>query len=55
MHNIYTSGGEHDFFGQLVQMKYSTIVSQVLQIFINYLTMTDIHYYQIKELKKNKI
>ena len=44
MHNIYTSGGKHDFFGQLAQMIYSTIVSQVLQIFINYLTMTDIHY-----------
>ena len=50
MHNIYTSGGEHDFIGQLAQMVYSTIVSQVLQIFINYLTMTDIQYYQIKEL-----
>ena len=54
MHNIYTSGGEHDFIGQLAQMVYSTIVSQVLQIFINYLTMSDIHYYQIKELSKEK-
>ena len=54
MHNIYISDGEHDFIGQLAQMIYSTIVSQVLQIFISYLTMTDIHYYQIKELKKEK-
>ena len=54
MHNIYISGGEHDFIGQLAQMIYSTIVSQILQIFISYLTMTDIHYYQIKELKKEK-
>ena len=33
-------------------MVYSTIVSQILQIFINYLTMTDIDYYKLKELKK---
>ena len=37
-------------------MVYSTIVSQILQIFIDYLTMTDVHYYELKELKKdNKI
>ncbi len=54
MHNIYISGGEYNFIGQLVQMIYSTIVSQLLQIFINYLTMTDIQYYQIKELLKEK-
>ena len=53
MHNVYVSGGEHDFIGQLAQMIYSTIISQILQIFINYLTMTDISYYQIKELKKD--
>ena len=34
-------------------MVYSTIISQILQIVVNYLTMTDIHYYQLKELKKN--
>ena len=34
-------------------MVYSTIISQILQIFVNYLTMTDIHYYQLKELKKD--
>ena len=54
MHNIYTSGGEHDFIGQLAQMIYSTVISQILQIIINYLTMTDIPYYKIKELIKDK-
>ena len=52
MHNIYESGGDFDFFGQVTQMIYSTIISQVLEIFLNYLTMTDIHYYEIKEKKK---
>ena len=49
MHNIYVSKGKYDYIGQLAQMIYSTIVSQVLQIIINYLTMTDIQYYKIKE------
>ena len=53
-HNIYISEGEYDFIGQLAQMIYSTIVSQLLQVFINYLTMTDITYYSIKELIKEK-
>ena len=52
MHDIYVSGGETGWTGQFAQMVYSTIISQLLQIFINYLTMTDIHYYQLKELKK---
>ena len=52
MHNMYESGGEYDFVGQFAQMVYSTIISQIIQIFVNYLTMTDIHYYQLKELKR---
>ena len=52
MHDIYVSGGKYSFISQLAQMIYSTIISQILQIFINYLTVTDIAYYKIKELKK---
>ena len=56
MHKTYETGGEHDWFGQLAQIVYSTIISQLLQTFVNYLTMTDIHYYELKALKKdNKI
>ena len=53
MHKMYETGGEYDFVGQFAQMVYSTIISQILQIFINYLTMSDIHYYQLKELKND--
>ena len=35
-------------------MIYSTIASQILQVFINYLTMSDITYYAIKELINEK-
>ena len=52
MHNIYQSGGNYIFFEQLFQMIISTLVSQLLQIFLNYLTMTDIDYYRIKSVKK---
>ena len=56
MHKTYETGGENDWLGQLAQMVYSTIISQILQTFINYLTMNDIHYYELKALKKeNKI
>ena len=53
MHNMYESGGEYDFAGQFAQMVYSTMISQLLQIFVNFLTMTDIDYYKLKELKKD--
>ena len=54
MHNVYLNGGAHDFVGQLAQMIYSMIASQILQVFINYLTMTDITYYTIKLLINEK-
>ena len=53
MHKLYTSGGENDFVGQIAQMVYSTIISQLLQIYVEYLIMTDSQYYYLKELKKN--
>ena len=60
MHNLYESQGTYNFMDSLIQMIYTTVISQLLQIFLNYLTMTDIHYYQIKAMKndndiKNKI
>ena len=55
MHNIYINGGEFNFFDHFAQMFYSTLVSQLLQVFLNFLTMTDIHYYEIKEMPKNQL
>ena len=55
MHNIYISGGEFNFFDQITQMVLVTLVSQLLQIFLNFLTMTDIHYYSIKNIPKNEL
>ena len=55
MHNVHQSGGKYIFFEQIFQMVISTLVSQLLQIFLNYLTMTDIDYYKIKSVEKNDI
>ena len=55
MHNIYQSGGKYNFIEQIFELIISTIVSQTLQIFLNYLTMTDIDYYRIKGLNKNNL
>ena len=55
MHNVYKSGGKYNLFEQLFQLIISTLISQSLQIFLNYLTMTDIHYYGVKSLNKDKI
>ena len=52
MHNVSQSGGKYVFFEQVFQMAISTLVSQLIQIFLNYLTMTDIDYYRIKSVKK---
>ena len=55
MHNLYKTGGKFDFFEQIVQFVFSTLVSQILQILLNYLTMTDIQYYEIKSLMEKNI
>ena len=55
MHNIYKSGGKFNIFEQIIQFIFTTILSQLLQIFSNFLTMNDIQYYQIKSLSKKNI
>ena len=55
MHNIYVSGGEFNFFDHVTQMFLTTLVSQLLSVFLNFLTMTDIHYYNIKSMALNEL
>ena len=51
MHEVYLSYGKYDFFQQIPQIIYSTIVSELLEIFLCYLSLTDKDIYQIKNLK----
>ena len=58
MHKIYLNYGKYDFIQHIPQIIYSIIVSQLLEVFLSYLSMTDKHHYQIKHLqnqKENKI
>ena len=51
MHKIFLSYGKFDFVQQIPQIVYSTIISQILEIFLCYLSMTDRYMYHIKKSK----
>ena len=55
MHKIYADFGKYTFIQQIPQIIYSTTVSQLLEIFLCYLSLTDKNYYQIKVIKNIKI
>ncbi len=50
MHKIFLSYGKYDFIQQIPQIVYSTIVSQIIEVFLCFLSMTDTHIYEIKDL-----
>ena len=52
MHKIYINYGKYDFIQQIPQMVYIVAVSQLIEVFICYLSLTDKHYYQIKTSRK---
>ena len=51
MHKVYKNYGKYDFVQQIPQIIYSTIISQVLEVFLCFLSLTDKHVYQMKEIK----
>ena len=54
MHKMFLDYGKYNFIQHIPQMIYSTIVSQVIQILINFLSLIDKHFYEIKKIKTNK-
>ena len=50
MHTMYLDYGKYNFAQQIPQIIYSSIVSQLIEVFLCYLSYTDKHYYQIKNL-----
>ena len=52
MHKMSLDYGKYNFIQQIPQITYSTIVSKLIEIILCYLSMTDKHYYQIKDCKK---
>ena len=53
MHKQFLSYGKYDFVQQIPQIIYSTIVSQIIEVFLCYLSLTDKHIYHIKNLEIN--
>ena len=52
MHKMFLDYGKYNFIRQISQFFYSTAVSQMIEVFLCYLSLTDKHYYQIKECKR---
>ena len=51
MHKIYIDYGKYDILQQIPQIIYSTIASQLIEVFLCFLSLTDKHIYQIKNLE----
>ena len=54
MHKQFLNYGKYNFIQQIPQIIYSTIISQIIEVFICFLSLTDKHIYQIKNLDINK-
>ena len=52
MHELYISYGKYDFVQQIPQIIYSTIISQIIEIFLCYLSLTDKYMYKLKEMEE---
>ena len=50
MHKIFLDYGKYNFIQQIPQIIYSTAVSQFIELFLCFLSLTDKHIYQIKNL-----
>ena len=49
MHKMFLDYGKYNFVQQIPQIIYSTIVSQLIELLLCFLSLTDKHYYQVKE------
>ena len=53
MHKIYLSYGKYDFVQHIAQIFMTMIFSQMMEVFICYLSLTDSAIYEIKDLERN--
>ena len=53
MHKIYLSYGKYDFVQHIAQILMTMIFSQMMEVFICYLSLTDSAIYEIKDLERN--
>ena len=50
MHKMFLDYGKYNFFQQIPQIIYSTLASQLIELLLCYLCLTDKYFYQIKNL-----
>ena len=55
MHKLYANYGKYDFIQQIPQIIYSIVVSQIIEVFICYLNLTDIYFYKVKKIINKKV
>ena len=53
MHKQFLNYGKYNFVQQIPQIIYSTIVSQIIEVFICFLSLTDKHIYHVKNFELN--
>ena len=53
MHKVYLSYGKYDFVQHIAQIIMTTVFSQLMEVFICYLSLSDSSIYQIKEIARN--
>jgi hypothetical protein len=53
MHKMYLDYGKYNFIQQIPQILYSTIVSNLIEVFLCYLSLTDKHYYEMKKISND--
>ena len=54
MHKVFLNYGKYNFDQQIPKILYSTIFSQMIEVFLCYLSMIDKHFYQIKNLNQSE-
>ena len=54
MHKLFLSYGKYNFLQQIPQIIYTTVISQILEVFLCFLSMTDKYIYQIKNSNMNE-
>jgi hypothetical protein len=54
MNKIYLDYGKYNFFVQIPQIVYSTFISEIIDIFLRYLCLTEKDIYVIKKYSKKK-
>ena len=48
MHKLFLNYGKYNFIQQIPQITYSTIISQLIEIFLCFLSLTDKYFYTLK-------